>query len=135
MKALIVFLVVGAGAALLAQTQPYLPGAGLAPMDPRIDKWDRGPDKIDVSRYPAEVRQKYKVFAELCGQCHPLARAVNCDFVLDEDWERYIKRMMRRGKGLVTPETARQSYEFAIYDSKIRKRDLYEQRLKEAAKP
>ena len=136
MRALIVFVVVGASAALLAQTPQNLPGSGLPPLDPRIDKWDRGPDKIDVSKYPPEVKQKYKVFADLCGQCHPLARAVNCDFVLDEDWERYIKRMMRRGKGLVTPETARQSYEFAIYDSKIRKKDLYEQRLKDqAAKP
>jgi hypothetical protein len=96
-------------------------------------QWDRGVDKIDVSKYPPEIKQKYKVFSEVCSQCHTLARAVNCDFVLDEDWERYIKRMMRRGKGVVTPEMARTSYEFAVYDAKVRKKELYEKRLKEAA--
>jgi thiamine pyrophosphate-dependent acetolactate synthase large subunit-like protein len=100
------------------------------PLDPQVLAWDRGPDKIDVSRYPAEVKKNYKVFAEICGQCHPLARAVNCDFALEDDWERYIKKMMRRGRSLVTPSQAEAAFEFAIYDSKIRKRDLYEKKLK-----
>jgi hypothetical protein len=126
-KFLVVALALVAGAAAAAQ----MPAA---PLDPKVLVWDKGTDRIDVSKYPPEIRQKYKVFVELCGQCHTLARAVNCDFVLDEDWERYIKKMMRRGKGLVTPETARTSYEFATYDSKIRKQDLYEKRLKEAAR-
>lgn len=102
------------------------------PLDPIILEWDSGPDKIDVSRYPSEVKQKYRVFSELCGRCHPLARAINCNFVLESDWERYIKKMMRRGRSLITPDQALQAYEFAVYDSKVRKRELYERRLKEA---
>jgi cytochrome c5 len=100
------------------------------PLDAVVLAWDKGPDKIDVSRYPAEVKKNYKVFNDLCGQCHPIARAVNCDFALEDDWERYIKRMMRRGRTLITPDQAEAAYEFAIYDSKIRKKDLYERKLK-----
>jgi hypothetical protein len=118
------------GRLLLAQSQ-VLPGAE-RPLDPVVLSWDQGADKIDVSKYPPEIKNKYKVFSDLCARCHPLARAINCDFVLEADWERYIKRMMRRGRSLITPEAALASYEFAIYDSKIRKRAMYERRMKEA---
>jgi hypothetical protein len=116
------------GRLLLAQAQ--LPGT-VRSIDPLIMEWDSGPGKIDVSKYPPDVKRKYKTFEQLCGQCHPLARAVNCDFVLESDWERYIKRMMRRGRSLITPTQALESYEFAVFDSKVRKRSLYERRLKE----
>ncbi len=119
------------GRLLLAQSQPILPGAE-RPLDPVVLSWDQGADKIDVSRYPTEIKNKYKVFSDLCARCHPLARAINCDFVLEADWERYIKRMMRRGRSLITPDAALASYEFAVYDSKVRKRALYERRTKEA---
>lgn len=104
------------------------------PLDPLIVAWDKGPDKIDVSKYSPEMKQKYKVFVELCSKCHTLARAINCDFAVEDDWERYIKRMMRRGKGLIPPEQAQQTFDFAVYDSKIRKKDLYERKLKGASR-
>ncbi|HSL20991.1 MAG TPA: hypothetical protein VK886_05605 [Vicinamibacterales bacterium] len=113
---------------LIAQEQ--LPGAARN-IDPLIVEWDSGPGKIDVSKYPPDIKRKYKTFEDLCARCHPLARAVNCDFVLESDWERYIKRMMRRGRSLITPAQALESYEFAVFDSKVRKRALYERRLKE----
>ncbi len=119
---------------LLAQGQPaqaQLPGSYRA-VDPVVLSWDAGPDKIDVSKYPPEIRNRYKVFSDLCARCHPLARAINCDFVLESDWERYIKRMMRRGRSLISPEQALASFEFATYDAKVRKRALYERRMKEA---
>ncbi len=99
------------------------------PVDPVVLKWDEGPDKVDISKYPANVKKGYKVFADLCARCHPLARAINCDFVLADDWERYIKRMMRRGGTLIKPDDALQIFEFVVYDSKIRKKELYERRL------
>lgn len=105
---------------------------GERPLDPLIIAWDKGPDKIDVSKYPADMKRKYKVFTEVCGKCHTLARAINCDFVLEDDWERYIKKMMRRGKGLLTPEVAQEAFEFAVYDSKLRKKELYQRKLKES---
>jgi hypothetical protein len=104
------------------------------PLDPMVVKWDKGRDTIDTSKYPAEMKRKYKVFAEICGKCHTLARAINCDFALEDDWERYIKRMMRRGRGLITSEIAQDAFDFAVYDSKIRKKDLYEQKLRQAGR-
>lgn len=101
------------------------------PLDKKVISWDAGPDKIDVSKYTPEMKRKYKIFADRCGgKCHSLARAVNCDFVLEDDWERYIKRMMRRaGRAMISPADAMEIYEFAVYDSKIRKKELYEYKL------
>jgi hypothetical protein len=113
-----------AGAALLRAQAPVDP-----PLDKRIVEWDQGPTKIDVSSYPPGMRDRYRTFADLCSRCHSLARAINCEFVLEDDWERYIKRMMRRGRTLITPAAARDVYEFATYDSKIRKKALYDRRL------
>jgi hypothetical protein len=107
--------------------------AQVEPLDPKVIRWDKGADKIDVSKYPAEMKRKYKVFTEICGKCHTLARAVNCDFAVEDDWERYIKRMMRRGRGLITPDVAQDAFDFAVYDSKIRKKDLYDQKTRDAA--
>ncbi len=117
------------------QQQPgFLPGMERNPLDPLVLTWDNGPDKIDVSKYPPDIKRNYKVFSELCARCHPLARAINCDFVLEDDWERYIKRMMRRGRSLITPELAQASFDFAVYDSKVRKRALWEKRMKETGR-
>src|SRR6266568_2866095 len=66
------------------------------PLDPRILKYDKGPAKIDVSKYPADIQNGYKIFAKKCSSCHTIARPINCDFALDDEWERYIKRMMRK---------------------------------------
>ncbi len=100
-----------------------------AVLDPVVIKWDQGPDKIDVSKYPEDMKKRYKAFEALCGKCHTLARAVNCDFVLDDEWERYIKKMMRRGRGVITPDQGLEVFEFAVYDSRRRKRELFEKKL------
>jgi hypothetical protein len=99
------------------------------PLDPKVLAWDRGPDRIDVSKYPAEMKQRYKVYQDLCSRCHSLARAINCDFVLQDEWERYIKRMMRRGGKLISPDEAEAIFEFATYDAKMRKPKLYEAKM------
>jgi cytochrome c5 len=128
--AVVAWVAVTAVRTVVAQAPAAAPAAQERPLDAMVLAWDKGADKVDVSKYPAEVKKNYKVFSEICAQCHPLARAVNCDFALEEDWERYIKRMMRRGRSLVTPDQAEAAYEFAIYDSKIRKKDLYDKKLK-----
>lgn len=104
-------------------------------VDPRILAYDKGPAKIDVSKYPADMQARYKVFAVKCGKCHTLARAINCEFVLDDEWERYVKRMMRKAGTFISPEEGKHIFEFVTYDSKLRKKELYAQRLKEAAEP
>jgi hypothetical protein len=119
--AAVLALVAGSRSALRAQDD--------RPLDPKVVAWDRGPDKIDVSKYPAEMKQRYKIYADLCSRCHPLARAVNCDFVLEDEWERYIKRMMRRGGRMINPDDAEAIFTFATYDARMRKRALYETKL------
>jgi hypothetical protein len=99
------------------------------PLDPIVLTWDNGPDKVDVSKYPADIRKDYKTFTEICSRCHPLARAINCDFATEVDWERYIKRMMRRAGKMITPDDAQQVFEFAVYDSKVRKKALYDRKM------
>lgn len=105
------------------------------PLDPRILKYDKGPAKIDVSKYPADMQNRYKLFAKKCVTCHTLARPINCEFALDDEWERYIKRMMRKaGPSLITADEGRQIFEFVAYDSKIRKKALFDKKTAEAAK-
>ena len=99
------------------------------PLDPKVIAWDKGPDRIDLSKYPAEMKQKYKVYTEVCSRCHTLARAINCDFVLEDEWERYIKKMMRRSGKMITPDDAQQVFEFVLYDAKLRKRQLYDTKM------
>lgn len=104
-------------------------------LDPRIAAYDKGPATIDVSKYPPEIQAGYKVFANKCVKCHTIARAINCDFALDEEWERYVKRMMRKPGSEIGSAEGKQIFEFLAYDSKTRKKTLYEKKLKEAGKP
>lgn len=104
------------------------------PVDPRILAYDKGPAKIDVSKYPADMQARYKVFTKKCSNCHTIARAINSEFALDDEWERYVKRMMRKAGTLIGPDEGKQIYEFLTYDSKIRKKALYDRKLAEAEK-
>jgi len=119
-----------------------LAAAGLAravraqeePVDPRILKYDKGPAKIDVSKYPADMQKKYALFAKKCSSCHTIARPINCEFALDDEWERYIKRMMRKaGPSLISADEGKQIFEFLSFDSKLRKKALYDKKTAEAA--
>jgi cytochrome c5 len=106
------------------------------PVDPRILKYDKGPAKIDVSKYPADMQNKYKVFAKKCSSCHTIARPINCEFALDDEWERYIRRMMRKaGPSLISADEGKQIFEFLIYDSKLRKKALYDKKQAEGNAP
>jgi hypothetical protein len=102
------------------------------PLDPRMLAYDKGPAKIDVSKYPPEMKGRYKLFMAKCGSCHTAARAINCEMVLEDEWERYVKRMMRKSGTFISPDEGREIYEFVVYDSKVRKKELYERRAKEA---
>lgn len=99
-------------------------------VDPRILAYDKGPAKIDVAKYPKEVKDTYKLFLTKCGKCHTPARAINADFVLEDEWERYVKRMMNKAGTFITPDEGKAIYEFLAYDSKTRKKALYDKRSK-----
>lgn len=106
------------------------------PVDPRILAYDKGPAKIDVSKYSPEMQKIYNnIFSKKCGiKCHKLARPINCEFALEDEWERYIKRMTRKAGSFISADEGKQIYEFLVYDSKIRKKALYDKKKAEAPK-
>ena len=91
------------------------------PLDPRILAYDKGPAKIDVSKYPKDMQDKYKVFVKKCSTCHTLARPINSDFVLEEDWERYVKRMMHKPNSGISDSQGKEIFDFLTYDQTHRK--------------
>lgn len=90
----------------------------------RLKKLDAGPKTIDVSRYPAEQQQAYKLFQTKCSSCHAIARGINTEMVLPGDWERYIKRMMFKPNSGISNEEGKTLYRFMVYDASARKGDL-----------
>src|SRR4030095_17092666 len=65
----------------------------------------RGRAFLDVSSYPLEIQQSYKVFAVYCSQCHSLARPLNAQIDSNRHWDYYLARMMRMpGSGISARE-------------------------------
>ena len=108
---------------------------------------DFGPDKIDVSKYPAELQAGYKLTLEKCSKCHTASRVLNSQFVeIKEDeiaklktsqaeifkdkllwqvesgiWQRYVKRMMAKPGCNISSEEGKKIWKFVVEDSKQRK--------------
>lgn len=121
------FVIVGAS---VARADDALDAATKA----RIEKFEKGPATIDVSKYPQGIKDNYDIFSQKCTQCHKLSRPVNCDYAMPDEWSRYVKRMMRKpGSGISTSE-AKSIYEFLVYDSSVRKKAMLDEKLA-AAKP
>lgn len=98
----------------------------------RLAEFDTGPDSIDVTAYPPEMQTSYELFANRCAKCHSLARPINSDYALPEEWSRYVKRMMRKPGSGIAPKEAKLIYEFLAYDSSVRKAELIEQKKSES---
>lgn len=126
------FTVVVAFAAMLMLTIVLRGQDQEEPVEPRILAYDKGPAKIDVSKYPKDLQDKYKTFMNKCGKCHTPARAINCEFVLEDEWERYVKRMMNKAGTFISADEGKAIYEFLVYDSKTRKKALYDKKIKGA---
>lgn len=108
---------------------------------------DLGPDKIDVSKYPAELQEGYKLMTTKCSACHSAARPLHSQFVeLKENeiaamkksnpemftdklvwqvesgiWQRYVKRMMAKPGCNISSEEGKKIWKFMVEDSKRRK--------------
>ncbi len=95
----------------------------------RIEKAEAGPSTIDVSKYPAPLQEAYKLFSQKCTQCHKLSRPINSEFALPDEWERYVKRMMRKPDSGISPADAKSIYEFLVYDASVRKSALLQQKM------
>ena len=111
------FAVIGAGFAL-AQA-----------VDSRIESFDKGPATVNVSKYPAAIQQDYEIFAQKCVQCHRLSRPINSDFVLPDEWSRYIHRMMSKPGSGIDGGSGAKIYDFLVYDSSVRKKALLDGKL------
>ncbi len=81
---------------------------------------DRGPRELDVSAYPPEIREGYRVFAHKCSKCHTLARPLNTTMRADF-WARYVGEMMQRPASNIGETDARAIYAFLAYDQTHRK--------------
>ncbi len=89
----------------------------------RLAKLDAGPKTIDVAKYPAEQKTAYGVFQKKCVKCHAISRPINSTFVLPDEWQRYIKRMMYKPDSKLSEDDAKVIYRFLTYDSSVRKAD------------
>ncbi len=122
-------------AALLAAATPVARAAD-EPVDPetkaRIERFEKGPATIDVSKYPEAIRDNYALFSQRCSQCHNLSRPINSDYALPEEWSRYIKRMMHKPGSGISAGDGKKIYEFLVYDSSIRKKAMMDEKLAKA---
>lgn len=94
-----------------------------------LKKLDAGPKTIDVSQYPAEQQQGYKVFQTKCSSCHVVARGISSEMVVPADWERYVKRMMYKPNSGISSDEGRTLFRFLTYDASVRKADLLRKAL------
>jgi hypothetical protein len=95
----------------------------------RVDQFDKGPGTIDVSKYPDKLQDYYQVFAQKCSQCHKINRPINSDYVLPDEWSRYIKRMMYKPGSNISSSEAKNIYDFLAYDSSVRKKKALDDKL------
>jgi cytochrome c5 len=122
-------LTIAAGGAVVVQ-------AADEPLDAetkaRVERFEKGPATINVSKYPDGVKDNYDVFSTKCTQCHKLSRPINSDYALPEEWSRYIKRMMHKPGSGISAGDGKKIYEFLVYDSSIRKKKMVDEKLAKA---
>ncbi len=95
----------------------------------RIEGFEKGPATIDVSKYPQGIQDNYQVFSQKCSQCHKLSRPINSDYVLPDEWSRYIKRMMYKPGSNINSAEGKKIYDFLVYDSSVRKKAQLDAKL------
>jgi cytochrome c5 len=98
----------------------------------RIERFEKGPATIDISKYPDGIKENYEVFTAKCSQCHKLSRPINSDYAMPDEWSRYIKRMMNKPGSNISPGDGKKIYEFLTYDSSIRKKAMLDDKLAKA---
>ena len=128
-------------ALLFAATALALTGAGAAraedPVDAapkaRLDAFEKGPATIDISKYPEALKDNYELFSQKCTKCHKLSRPINSDYVLPDEWSRYVKRMMHKPGSGISSSDGKKIYEFLVYDSSVRKKTKLDEKLAKAS--
>jgi len=98
----------------------------------RVERFEKGPATVDVSKYPDVIKENYELFSRKCSQCHKLSRPINSDYALPDEWSRYIKRMMYKPGSNISAADGKKVYEFLVYDSSIRKKAMVDDKLTKA---
>jgi hypothetical protein len=98
----------------------------------RVERFEKGPATVDVSKYPDAIKENYELFSHKCSQCHKLSRPINSDYALPDEWSRYIKRMMYKPGSNISAGDGKKIYEFLVYDSSIRKKAMVDDKLAKA---
>jgi cytochrome c5 len=98
----------------------------------RVERFEKGPATINVSKYPEGIQADYEVFSTKCAQCHKLSRPINSDYALPDEWSRYIKRMMHKPGSGISAGDGKKIYDFLVYDSSIRKNKMLDEKLAKA---
>ena len=93
----------------------------LAPAAAGQGPWpqDKGAKRVDVSSYPAAIRQGYKLLQEDCGACHSVARPLNTT-MSPEQWRACATSAHTRLAGIPGKDVPR-ILDFLIYDQIHRK--------------
>ena len=73
------------------------------------------------------------MFSQKCSQCHKLSRPINSDFVLPDEWSRYVHRMMSKPGSGIDGSSGAKIYDFLVYDSSVRKKAMLDARLAKAS--
>ena len=126
-------LSIGAGATLIGIGLCFADDTPDAATKARIDKFEKGPATIDVSKYPQGIQDNYGVFSQKCSQCHKLSRPINSDYAAPDEWSRYIKRMMYKPGSNISSAEAKKIYEFLAYDSSVRKKAMLDDKLSKSS--
>jgi len=98
----------------------------------RVERFEKGPASINVSKYPSGIQANYEVFSQKCSQCHKLSRPINSDYALPDEWSRYIKRMMNKPGSGISSGDGKKIYDFLVYDSSVRKKAMVDAKLAKA---
>lgn len=81
---------------------------------------DKGPDTLDVSAYPKEIQEGYKLFSKKCSRCHTLARPLNTSMD-NRWWASYMGNMVKRPRYGLTDKDAVSICAFLLHDQENRK--------------
>ncbi len=98
----------------------------------RVERFEKGPATVNVSKYPEGIKDDYQVFTEKCSQCHKLSRPINSDYATPDEWSRYIKRMMHKPGSGISAGDGKKIYDFLVYDSSVRKKKMLDEKLAKA---
>jgi hypothetical protein len=122
-----------AGVTALALIGVGIAHAADAPLDAetkaRVERFEKGPATVDISKYPDGIKANYEVFSQKCTQCHKLSRPINSDYALPDEWSRYVKRMMHKPGSGINAAEGKEIYEFLVYDSSVRKKAMVDEKL------